>query len=119
MKISGWDGEGEPKLNKDEVKFNGNGALAHETFTFPRTLQITEKSFSLYKNGYYFEFCKTARKPYDLFVTAVLLLAKKHFGESIRISSDGNWEEWEEGRKLLKNILNYDFDNIIFMEREK
>ena len=113
LEISGWNGEGDPIFNEDEVKFNGRGALAHETFKLSRILLTTE-TYSFDKDGYYFDFCKTARKPYDIFVTAVLLLAKKHFNKNIKISSDGDWDDWEEGKRILKSVLNYEFKNPIF-----
>ena len=92
LEISGWNGEGDPIFNENEIKFNGHGALAHETFKLSRILSTTE-TYSFDKEGYYFGFCKTVRKPYDIFVTAVLLLAKKYFNEDMKISSDGDWDD--------------------------
>lgn len=72
----------EPALNSLRVndnyvlRFNGIGNDGHETFYFDTS--HTE-----------FNFCKTARKPYDLVVCKVLLILKKHFQDKIEISSDG------------------------------
>ena len=60
-----------------------------------------------------FNFCKTARKEYDGLVTAALLLAKHHLGNRIRVSSDGNIDEWKNGAwddvpsgyELVQNVL--------------
>jgi hypothetical protein len=58
------------------IAFNGIGDMGHDTFYF-NTNDLT------------YNFCKTARKPYDEVVCKVLLILKKHFGDAIRVSSDG------------------------------
>ena len=64
--IRGGDGVGEPDGHGRVINFNGDEAtgMAHETFYLSRT-------------GRHFQFCKTARKPYDLVVCAVLLAAMR------------------------------------------
>jgi hypothetical protein len=47
---------------------------------------------------------KTARKPYDETVTAILIRAKVRAGDAIKISSDGDWKEWSAGRRLVKQL---------------
>ena len=108
LKIAGGDGTGKPIFNSTRVVFNGGGKpgqdLEHETFFLEKTLskkEITDRFTTEKPVGYYFNFCKTARKPYDLFVTAVLLLAKQHFKTRILVSSDGDYEDWEEAYNLL------------------
>ena len=49
-------------------------------------------------------FCKTARKPYDETVTAILIRAKVRAGSAIRIRSDGDWREWWAGRDLVERV---------------
>lgn len=49
-------------------------------------------------------YCKTARKPYDETVTAILIRAKVRAGSAINISSDGDWREWEDGRDLVERV---------------
>ena len=77
--IRGWSGEGKPTLTTDKIAFNGNGKadkdLSHETF-------------SISNNETGFDFCKTARKPYDYAVRRVLKLAKQ-YGLVTKVSSDG------------------------------
>lgn len=41
-----------------------------------------------------FAFCKTARKPYDWFVVACLLLAAKHCPGVWKIGTDGDPDDW-------------------------
>jgi hypothetical protein len=57
--------------------------------------------------GKYFECCKTAYKPYDVAVTAVLVSAKQHFGSAFRITSDGDLEHWQDGMALCQELLGY------------
>ena len=74
-----------PKLGEDLVQFNGRDEDGHETFYFDRK----EQDGTPDEHGFYFNCCKTARKPYDYYVVEVLKLAKKHFGGLIKLSSDG------------------------------
>jgi hypothetical protein len=57
-----------------------------------------------------FGFCKTAQKPYDVCVVACLILAKIHFGNDVKITSDGEVSDWEEGAKLVKKVTSYNFN---------
>ena len=84
------DGYGEkpdPIFDNTEVFFNGMHEDAHETF------QIKKAASS----G---DFCKTARKPYDLMVCACLLLYKHHF-PYVQVSSDGDLDDWREAIALV------------------
>lgn len=81
-----------PLADNDQVQFNGRGEQSHETFIFTRGPQDT--------------FCKTAYKPYDVAVVAVLLLAKRHFKGLISVWSDGDRDgaDWAPGRALAAQI---------------
>lgn len=96
VKIGDGMGEGDkPTITADEVSFNGIDELAHETFFIKRTE----------KDG--FNFCKTARKPYDVLVVACLVKAKG-LGIIDEWSSDGDMSDHEEGMMLK---LEVDKDN--------
>ena len=84
----------------DKIVFNGVGANSHETFFVSA-------------DGVDFNFCKTAQKPYDTAVTASLILAKKIFGDNIKISSDGDWSDWESGQLLYESVFNIQPENIL------
>lgn len=86
-------GKGQPIFSEEEIIFNGNEStdMSHETFVFRRS------EFN--------EFCKTARKPYDLLVCLVLLSAQKHFGDNMEISSDGNYIDWEPAIDEYEKIM--------------
>ena len=55
-----------------------------------------------------FTFCKTARKPYDIVVCCCLVIVKKHLGDLITISSDGDEVEWNSSFKLCQKHLGYE-----------
>ena len=65
--------------------------LGHETFAIERTS----------KTG---GFCKTARKPYDLMVTACLLLYSYHFDDAT-VETDGEEEDWAEAYKFIAQVF--------------
>jgi len=96
-------GEGKPKLNNG-VWFNGVAEGAHETFALDRE-PIRESGSE--NTG--FNFCKTARKPYDVVVTACLCVLQEHLGKHVNVSSDGEPGEWEQGRALATKVLGRDF----------
>lgn len=60
------------------IRFNGIGEDGHETFYFNSA------------DGDFDEFCKTARKPYDIVVCKVLLLLFDFYGKTtLNLDSDG------------------------------
>lgn len=101
-------------FNKNEVCFNGSGTtkreksgkhwvdvlcdkpehnnLGHETFNLTRKY-VNESTF-----------CKTARKPYDLMVTACLLLYKYYFPH-VTIETDGTEDDWSEAYKFIASVF--------------
>lgn len=83
----------------DKIVFNGVGANSHETFFVSA-------------DGVDFNFCKTAQKPYDTAVTASLILAKKIFGDNIKISSDGDWSDWESGQLLYESVYDIQPESV-------
>ena len=78
-------------LNDKHITINGVGEDSHETFFIER--------YSLRWN-----FCKTARKPYDEAVTEVLILMRYLF-DDFSLSSDGTWEDWSRGRELFTKLF--------------
>ena len=78
------------------------GDCSHESFCLYRVEEPKP-----YLDGKMFGFCKTAYKPYDLLVTACLIVAKHHLGNGIRVSSDGESRDWEDARRLCQQVLGY------------
>jgi hypothetical protein len=102
-----------------------NGDCSYETFYFPRVLPqryepaqpVTYCDMSGHPVcngkllvGKYFDFCKTAFRPYDLAVTAFLVIAKHHLSERILVRSDGTMMHWIDAVKLCQNVLGYGLD---------
>jgi hypothetical protein len=97
------------------------GDCAHETFVLEREFDVVfvtdaDGAKTVYREAgtrethMWFSCCKTAYKPYDLFVTAVLIAAKHHFGDLLTVSSDGEESNWEDGRRLCAEVLEYGHD---------
>ena len=84
--------EGLPVVDGSEIRFNGIGDLGHETFLLERAARG-------------FQFCKTARKPYDVLVCAVLMVAGTVAPDALSISSDGGEENWSAGLSLVKRTI--------------
>jgi len=83
--------EGTGPIVASGIEFNGIGPASHETFFIDRN-----------DLGGRFAFCKTARKPYDAAVVA-LLSYMEGLG-LIEFTSDGNNDDLEEGRRLCGTI---------------
>ena len=102
--IRGGGGTGRAIFNKEEVWFNGDTkrGLEHETFW-------TEPNLDEW------QFCKTARKPYDLLVCAVLIAAKNILG--YEVTSNGNLEDWKQAIDLYSEVIYgesiYTFDDVL------
>jgi hypothetical protein len=109
IRIRNGLGEGEPEFTEFSFSINGDAShyvegrdLAHETFywagipTHPKHRE---------GESHYFNFCKTAMKPYDAVVTAILIRAKSIYGSCVSISSDGDWQEWQAGREMYETVF--------------
>ena len=95
-------------INNEEIRFNGYGEEGHETFLITKKKRAKRQyeEQEAYDRQGAFEFCKTAHKPYDKYVVAVLcalynMAGQKEWplgdGKIMSISSDGNTEDWTEG----------------------
>ena len=86
-----------PIFNRNIIHFNGMDELGHESFALKR------------KGSNGFEFCKTARKPYDLMVCACLITYYFHSSDTIKISSDGDREDWQEAYDFVSRVLGAEY----------
>lgn len=91
-RLSGFSAHTKPSQGYGGLHINGKGELAHEDFTMPEHFR---DNFEADYNG--FNFCKTARKPYDLVVTACLAVIKHRMGDRITVTSDGRAIDWNDG----------------------
>lgn len=96
LKIDDQDG-GEPIFDNERILFNGAGYedADHETFIINKI------------NNDEFEFCKTARKPYDLMVQACLIVYHHHSPDTIDVGSDGDNDDWKAAKKFVRETLGY------------
>lgn len=95
---------GNPEVTPDHIRFNGWKDEGHETFLVTRERPDPPSWDPASKES--FDFCKTARKPYDLAVCLVLLSMSRHAPRSVRVGSDGDWEmEWTEARRVYKEMF--------------
>ena len=74
-------------ITYESILCNGIGDDGHETFYLTRKMRND------------FEFCKTAQKPYDKYIVA-MLIAVTQITDSITVSSDGDQSDWLEGLQL-------------------
>lgn len=111
IRIRNGHGEGEPEFNEAFFSINGdttvsiNGRdLAHETFCWQGIPTVSEWRKDEPET---FDFCKTAYKPYDVVITAILIRAKHIYGDCVSVSSDGDWESihWAFGRELYELVF--------------
>jgi hypothetical protein len=84
----------EPVVSGEHIWFNGPTEDGHETFVLSPLHE---------RDG--FNFCKTARKPYDTAVIAILCAAKARAPDAIELSSDGELDDWQEGIRLAAEAV--------------
>jgi hypothetical protein len=77
------------------IDFNGAREEGHENFLLREHFSVNER----------FNFCKTARKPYDVVVVACLIVLDFHLKDAISVGSDGDYNEWLEGLELARKVL--------------
>jgi hypothetical protein len=115
--IRGLVGFGEPEITPLQVLFNGdrNGHSwrdairpsdssltdAGVAFDLPQTVKDSYFRWSHADGrGWGQHACKTNGRPYDVAVTAALILLVHHFPRSCRVGSDGNLAAWQAGLDL-------------------
>ena len=96
----------------DNIMFNGWNDMAHETFCVPATRELPYDGADPDRLGW--SVCKTARKPYDIVVTAALTYLANKWG--FEVSSDGEIADWEAGVALAERALDTQFYNPLVVE---
>ena len=81
-----------PEISDTTIRFNGVGGAAHETFHVER---YPSRSFN---------FCKTAYKPYDSVVVAMLIMLTR-VNPRFTWSSDGDDSDHVDGMKLFQHSV--------------
>jgi len=98
-----------PLFGPDNIRFNGEGDHGHETFVIDRVYQPYDDQSKPARGEGWFEFTKTARKPYDSAVCACLIVFQHHFGKWYSVSSDGEDDDegWVLARTFCQRVLGY------------
>ena len=95
-----FDIAAELEMDETVICINGVGDGEHETLIIYRNVN---------RDGW--DFCKTARKPYDDIVTAILIRLANSYNYTV--NSDGSWLDWQDGRELYKATFNSEPTNIL------
>lgn len=94
VEVAGPAGTGSPELSlSDGILLNGSAAKNEDYETF----HLVGTNGDEYGGSW---FCKTARRPYDEVVTAILVSAFLHTGAGV--TTDGTWENWQPGIALYE-----------------
>jgi hypothetical protein len=83
-----------------------NGSCCYETFTLQKSMEL-HPGDEPEEHGLYIEYVKTGFRPYDVAVTATLLIAKRHLGDRFIINSNGADAQWSDARRLCQEVLGY------------
>jgi hypothetical protein len=100
-----------PEVSEGEIRFNGSPDQHAASFVWPARPALNRD----YPPGHRgLDFCDTNYQPYDALVCAVLIRAHVHYGASLVIGSDGEWDgtsqggifypEWLAGRDLVHAV---------------
>ena len=94
-----------PTIDDATIKFNGCEIddQGHETFCVTKLFANKE-----------FNFCKTAQKPYDLYVVATLCVMHSYAPGALNIRSNGAAPDWAAGLALAQS-----YDKNIEMQKIK
>jgi hypothetical protein len=83
-----------------------DGRCSYETFLFPKSLEADETR-PPEENGLYIGFTKTAFRPYDIAVTAALLVAKRNLKDQFAVHTDGTDRHWSDAKRICQEVLGY------------
>ena len=86
-----------PRINNEEILFNGKGAEAYEDFRLSRRFE---------RRGFFF--VKTMDLPYDLIVRGVLAVAHQHAQRIVTVSSDATERDWRAALIMCGTVLKRD-----------
>ena len=99
IKIRNGLGIDQAVIEDDEIWFNGDNRhdLSHETFH----VKIGDSLDPALTE----DFCKTARKPYDILVCCALISLKRHLPGAFSFTSDGDRSDWATAIKFYDRNL--------------
>lgn len=83
-----------------------NGSCCYETFSFAKSMELRPDN-TPDEHGLFIEYVKTAFRPYDVGVTALLLIAKRYLRDQLLIHSNGADAQWLDARRICQKALGY------------
>ena len=95
------------EINSKKIFFNGIKNDGHETFVLNKLKGRHPDYYTpqeIRKAKGVFNFCKTARKPYDQYVVAFLCGVNVIAPGALYITSDGWKSEWKDGLDLARYV---------------
>lgn len=94
-------------VDKNEVGFNGAGFedAGHESFWVERSMKGAAEWEMNSTKTERFMFTKTAHKPYDVLVCAVLLVLKDVAPDAWVVTSDGEVPQWAPSARFASQVL--------------
>lgn len=104
-------------VNEDHILFRGPG----EDFFWPN--DATNDELILYDmrgyTGRDFS-CETNKWPYDKIVCAILIRAKHHYKDKVKIRSSGHWYnfEWQKGKECYREWFGANSNDILEPKEE-
>jgi hypothetical protein len=84
-----------------------NGHCDLETFSFPKIASERDVSTEPGASGLVFNWTKTAFRPYDIAVTAALLVAKRYLRDQLIVLSAGADAQWADAKELCQRVFGY------------
>ena len=120
--LAGIHGSGQAEIRADMIRFNGVLGEKFDQTCEPFMLEWTPRVDAYRKSrssetdgpsclkGKTHQYTKTNHRPYDLAVTACLVIAKHHLGDGIIVESNGTEEQWSKATRLCQEHLGYGND---------
>jgi hypothetical protein len=104
-------GKGRPLFGAAGICFNGRiGGGSWEPFHVHR-VRRRGHAHERVIGGWFSDFCKTSRLPYDLCVQGCLIVLSRHLGNTyFRVASDGGSRDWNDARDACQRVLGYGID---------
>lgn len=107
IEIAAGDGNpAKPPVDEGGIWLNGVGDLAGDGFAWPAR-PGPEPWWTDRPGARWWDACDTHGLPYDIVVCAVLIRAIVHYGASVRVSSDAEWDSpgWLAARQLVADLF--------------
>ena len=103
---------------EDFGTFSCSNGTKNPHITIDSVCPFEYSTFTLLPKPVSFVHSRTNRDVFDLPVTMMMLVAKRHYPEWIKITSDGKWDEWEEARVACVDVFGYTMADFAAAKRD-